>query len=112
MLLRTDGDRTAYPVTLEGSRRRVLHVAAAIVFPKPGHPGREAEIPVESDPASCPVSATAVSYPGHRTGTNPARNASFVPNIPGVPASATWEIDPAASTGAGVVEGDVEVFAP
>ncbi|AWM37121.1 hypothetical protein GobsT_49550 [Gemmata obscuriglobus] len=40
VLVRTDGDRTAYPVTLEGVRRRVLVLAADFLLGKPGQPGQ------------------------------------------------------------------------
>ena len=36
LLVRTQDDRTTYPMVLEGSRRSVLHVATRTIFPKPG----------------------------------------------------------------------------
>jgi hypothetical protein len=114
VLLRTDGDRTGYPVMLEGTRRRVLHVAVGTVFPRPGRPGhsgRGGDSPVAFVPGSCPGPAADDSEPGHEPGTESGGAAGVVPAVPVVPGSgvggagraAGWQESPA---------DDAEVFTP
>ncbi len=85
LLLRTDTDRTTYPVTLEGSRRRVLVLATALLGGEPGRPGqtgRHAPITGRSVPTPCPAFRRAAPQPGQKTGTNPRQDHGAVPVVP------------------------------
>lgn len=91
-LLRTDSDRTTYPVTLEGSRRRVLVLARSLLFGEPGQPGRPGHGPAngaESVPVSCPGFQSPGPKPGHETGTRNRDKslwkAGSCPDCPGCP---------------------------
>jgi hypothetical protein len=88
LLVRTEPDRTTYPVTLEGSRRRVLHLSAASVFPQPGQSGHTGKWPpstAESVPVSRTGSGRKAKKPGRETGTNPPEMQGIVPVVPPVP---------------------------
>lgn len=89
-LVRTDGDRTVYPVTVEGRRRRVLVLARAYLFGEPGQPGHSGQDPApagDSVPVLCPGFSPDAPKPGHRTGTNGPEIVRCVPAVPVVPVS-------------------------
>jgi primase-polymerase (primpol)-like protein len=91
LLLRTDGDRTTYPETLEGVRRRVLVLPACTVAQQPGQPGRPgrgSSDAAEPVPESRPGSGGGAEEPGHEAGTEPLANTGDVPGVPVVPTSA------------------------
>jgi hypothetical protein len=97
-LLRTDGDRTTYPETLGGTRRRVL-VLAASVLGQPGQPGQPGQLPPppeQSVPVSCPGSADPPSEPGQETGTDRPAEHRPVPAVPVVPSAENGEAADAA----------------
>lgn len=118
-LLRTDGDRTTYPVTLEGVRRRVLVLDSSFLLGKPGQPGQPGHGPAngaESVPVSCPGFLSPSPKPGHETGTNPSGKPVRVPSVPSVPVSAGGEgvgsADARHVRDDMPVADDVEVFTP
>ncbi|HEX4608265.1 MAG TPA: hypothetical protein VH092_08675, partial [Urbifossiella sp.] len=114
VLVRTDGDRATYPATVEGSRRRVLHVPVPTVFPKPGQPGQSGRDPEnlgETVPDPCPDVPTAGPKSGHETGTDRRRTADPVPGVPTVPSFGEGGVPGDRDRWAAVTD-DVEVFAP
>lgn len=114
-LLRTDGDRTTYPVTVEGVRRRVLVLAAGPLVGKPGQPGQPGSVAGndgERVPVPRPGFPDGGTEPGRGTGTNGRGTPAAVPVVPVVPVSAGGEpvSDPARPDE--LFADDVEVFAP
>lgn len=90
VLLRTDTGRTTYPVTLEGTRRRVLVLPRSLIAGEsgqPGHAGRGAASAGETVPVSRPDNRDAAAESGREIGTHPARKVAPVPAVPIVPAS-------------------------
>jgi hypothetical protein len=112
-LLRTDGDRTAYPVTLEGARRRVLVLSPSLLGEpgQPGHLGRDAVNAGDSVPVSRPGFHTPSQEPGRETGTESHEKRGFVPSVPVVPAGGTGARLGDGRPGSWPAD-DVEVFAP
>ena len=88
-LLRTDGDRTAYPITLEGVRRRVLVLAPSSLLGKPGQPGQPGQTPgnqAENDGFRCPGFPNGPQKQGQETGTRDTDAQGSVPvSCPGFP---------------------------
>ncbi|VTS01851.1 DNA/RNA helicase, superfamily II OS=Thermoanaerobacterium thermosaccharolyticum M0795 GN=Thethe_02112 PE=4 SV=1: DUF3854: DUF927 [Gemmata massiliana] len=110
--VRTDGDRTTYPITLEGARRRVLVLAPSFLLGKPGqsgHPGRGAANTAQSVPVSRPGFSHAGPEPGQPTGTRAPENTGSVPGVPTVPVSPSGESENSADR---ALTNDVEVFTP
>lgn len=88
-LLRTDGERTVYPETLEGVRRRVLVLAPSTLLGKPGQPGRPGQTngnQAETDTVPRPGFTSGAPQPGQETGTvapAPPRVPVSCPGFPG-----------------------------
>jgi hypothetical protein len=79
-LARTDGRRATYPVTLEGVRRRVLHLPIATAFPDMDWVGSGPTDRIV--PISCPDFLAAGGKSGQKTGPNSPQKVGFVPIVP------------------------------
>jgi Domain of unknown function (DUF3854)/Domain of unknown function (DUF927) len=119
LLVRTDADRTTYPVTLEGARRRVLILSTSSLLGKVGQPGQAGQTPAddgESVPVSRPGFPSGDTKPGRETGTVSAEKPVPVPTVPVVPVSGEGGRAGAPGGGHGgderQHEPDEEVFAP
>jgi hypothetical protein len=113
-LRRTDKGRTTYPITLEGTRRRVLVFARSLLSEEPGQSGQSGPAPektAETVPISRPDSGNAEGKSGRETGTHPAHNPAPVPAVPIVPVSRSGEGHSRAARDEQSVD-DVEVFTP
>jgi hypothetical protein len=94
LFLRTEKDRTTYPVTLEGARRSVLVFSAPLLLQKPGQPGQPGQgtcKPPASVPVFCPGFSESGEKPGHQNVANRWENRSSVPVVPVVPVSSPGE---------------------
>ncbi len=94
LLLRTDGDRTVYPTTLEGSRRRVWVLDRSLLVAAPGQPGQSGHAPAnaaETVPVPRPGFHDGDRKPGRGTGTVSPGNPLAVPPVPVVPVSGSGE---------------------
>ncbi|WP_168219370.1 DUF3854 domain-containing protein [Limnoglobus roseus] len=88
-LVRVDKGRTVYPVTIEGSRRRVLVLRADSLF-APGQWGQTGREPLtngDSFPMPCPGSSIPTSDSGREVGPLPDEMPRPVPSVPNVPIS-------------------------
>jgi hypothetical protein len=109
LLLRTEKDRTTYPVTLEGSRRPVLVFAESLLLQKPGQPGQAGQRPVDPEatvPVSCPGFSGSGEKPGQRNSENLCEIRASVPVVPVVPVSSTGEVPGNSAAAHGAVAGD------
>lgn len=90
-LLRTESERTTYPVTLEGVRRRVLVLAPSTLLGKPGqlgHPGQTGPNQAEIAAVRRPGFADGAQQPGQETGTVAPAPPPRVPvSCPGFPSA-------------------------
>jgi hypothetical protein len=118
-LLRTDGERTTYPVTLEGVRRRVLVLAPSTLLGKPGQPGQPGQTgqnQAENAAVRRPGFLGEVPKPGRENAQKAQEKSRAVPAVPVVPVSGTGEAtgrERGDSTGHEALFGDdTEVFAP
>ena len=89
-LIRTEHGRTTYPVTAEGTRRRVLVVSTTSIFPipgQPGQPGPASQYRADSVPLLCPSLQNGGAEPVQETGTESRESPASVPAVPVIPVS-------------------------
>jgi hypothetical protein len=90
VLARTAADRVTYPVTVDGIRRRVLHIPVTTVFPDADwYGGSVCDFgPVSNAvPVSCAGFPPSAGKPAQQNGPNSPRKTAFVPIVPVVPVS-------------------------
>ena len=88
LLLRTEGDRAAYPETIEGRRQRVLVFSTSLLLQEPVqpvHPGRSVEKVDEFIAFSCPDFENPLGNSGQdagKVGTESGDAGKSVPTLP------------------------------
>ena len=88
--MRTDSQRTTYPVTLEGSRRRVLVLSTSLLLGNPGQPGQPGHTETNEGgyvPVSRPSFSNSTERPAGETGTISREKLDPAPTVPVVPVS-------------------------
>jgi hypothetical protein len=89
LLLRTDKDRSTYPISLEGSRRRVLVFSATSLLQIAEQTGLNPIATVQAVPVSCPSFLAPSEKPGQQNSQNSREKRHPVPVVPVVPVSST-----------------------